>query len=63
MKNYIITTDNMADLPESYIQEKDLGIMSLSYTIDGETYNREHGLPVKEFYAKMRNGSCRPHPR
>ena len=42
MANYIITTDNMADLPESYIQEKGLGIMSLSYTIDGETYNREH---------------------
>ena len=57
MANYIITTDNMADLPESYIQKKGLGIMSLSYTIDGETYNREHELPVKEFYAKMRNGS------
>ncbi len=57
MEKYIITTDNTADLPESYIQEKGLGIMSLSYTIDGETYNREHELPVKEFYAKMRNGS------
>ena len=57
MEKYIITTDNMADFPESYIQEKGLGIMSLSYTIDGETYNREHDLPVKEFYAKMRNGS------
>ncbi len=57
MRNYIITTDTTADLPESYIQERGLGIMSLSYTIDGETYDRSHELPVKEFYAKMRNGS------
>lgn len=57
MAKYIITTDNMADLPESYIQENGLGLMSLSYTIDGETYNREHELPVKDFYAKMRSGS------
>lgn len=57
MGNYIITTDTTADLPESYIQETGLGIMSLSYTIDGETYDRSHELPVKEFYAKMRGGS------
>ena len=57
MKNYIITTDTTADLPESYIQETGLGIMSLSYTIDGETYERGHELPVKEFSAKMRAGS------
>lgn len=57
MKKYMITTDTTADLPESYIQEHELGIMSLTYTIDGETYERGHDLPVKEFYAKMRNGS------
>lgn len=57
MGNYIITTDTTSDLPESYIQEQKLGIMSLSYTIDGETYDRSHELPVKEFYAKMRAGS------
>lgn len=57
MENYIITTDTTSDLPESYIQEHGLGIMSLSYTIDGGTYDRSHELPVKEFYAKMRAGS------
>lgn len=57
MGNYIITTDTTADLPEPYIQERGLGIMSLSYTINGETYDRSHELPVKEFYAKMREGS------
>lgn len=57
MKPYIITTDTTADLPESYIQKHQLGIMSLSYTIDGKTYDRSHELPVAEFYEKMRNGS------
>ena len=57
MGKYIITTDTTADLPESYIQEKGLNIISLSYTIDGETYDRSHELPVKDFYTKMRNGS------
>mgnify|MGYP002772328106 CR=1 FL=1 len=57
MRKYIITTDTTADLPESYIQEMGLGLMSLSYTIDGETYERGHELPVKDFYAKMRAGS------
>lgn len=57
MDNYIITTDTTADLPENYIAEHKLGIMSLTYTIDGETYSREHPLDVSEFYAKMRAGS------
>ena len=57
MGKYLITTDTTADLPESYIQEAGLGMMSLSYTIDGVTYDRSHELPVKEFYAKMRAGS------
>lgn len=57
MNTYLITTDTTADLPESYIQEKTLGIMSLSYTLEGVTYERGHDLPVKDFYEKMRSGS------
>lgn len=57
MVKYIITTDTTADLPESYLQEKGLYIISLSYTIDGETYDRNCELPVRDFYEKMRNGS------
>jgi len=57
MRDYIITTDNMADLPDDYIAENGLGIMSLTYMIDGETYDKEHELPYKEFYDKMRQGS------
>lgn len=57
MGDYIITSDNMGDLPESYLQNNDVRTMSLTYLIDGESYDEEHPLPYKEFYAKMRNGS------
>ena len=57
MNPYVIMTDTTADLPESYIQEHQLAILSLSYTIEGNTYDRENPLDVREFYAKMRTGS------
>lgn len=57
MGDYIITSDNMGDLPESYLRDNEVRTMSLTYLIDGESYDEEHPLPYKEFYAKMRNGS------
>lgn len=57
MKNYIITTDTTCDLPAEYIKEHHIGMLSLTYTLEGNTYNWEHPLPVKDFYNCMRNGS------
>lgn len=57
MNTYVIMTDNMADLPESYIREHELEVLSLSYILDGETYDRNHPLEVGEFYNRMRGGS------
>ena len=57
MNPYVIMTDTTADLPESYIREHGLSILSLNYILDGQTYDREHPLDVKEFYEKMRAGS------
>ncbi|MDO5424382.1 MAG: DegV family protein [Eubacteriales bacterium] len=57
MNDYRITTDNMADLPDEYLAAHDIGLMSLSYQIDGKTYDKFHSLPSKEFYDKMRAGS------
>lgn len=57
MNPYVIMTDTTADLPESYIREHELSILSLNYILEGKTYDREHPLEVKEFYAKMRTGS------
>ena len=57
MKDFIITTDTTTDLPASYVNKHHLGMMSLPYTIENQTYTWEHSLPEKEFYAMMRNGS------
>ena len=56
---YLITTDNMADLPDEYLEEKKLPTMSLTYLMDGKTYTAENSLPYQEFYKKMREG-CMP---
>ena len=57
MNEYVITTDNNADLPESYYKEHGVGCAYLSYSMDGQHYSHENFLPVEEFYAKMRAGS------
>lgn len=57
MDTYVIMTDINADLPEEYIREHGLEVLSLSYMIDGETYDRNHPLEVGEFYNRMRSGS------
>ncbi|MGN0342759.1 MAG: DegV family protein [Roseburia sp.] len=57
MADFIITTDTTADLPADYVAEHKLGIMSLTYTLEGKTYDWEHPMDVKEFYQKMRDGS------
>ena len=57
MRKFIITTDTTADLPAEYIEKHNIPLMSLTYTIEGNTYNWDNPLPVREFYAMMRNGS------
>lgn len=57
MKNFIITTDSTCDLPDTYLAEHGIEVMSLTYTVEGVTYERSNPLPVKEFYDAMRNGA------
>lgn len=57
MRKFIISTDNNADLPDDYIESNNLPIISLSYMIDGETYDKDNELPYDIFYDKMRKGS------
>lgn len=59
MNHYLITTDNMADLPEEYLAEKQLPAMSLTYMLDGKSYDAENSLSYQTFYRKMREG-CMP---
>lgn len=54
---FAITTDNNGDLPLSYLKEHDVGLMTLTYTVEGQTYDALHPMPDHEFYEKMRGGS------
>ncbi|MCF0132908.1 MAG: DegV family protein [Blautia sp.] len=57
MANFIITTDDNSDLPESFFQEHGVGCAYFSYYIDGAHYTVGNFLPVKEFYDRVRNGA------
>ena len=57
MQDFIITTDNMADLPPEYIKEHDLREMYLTYLLEGVNYDETNGLEPHAFYEKMRAGS------
>lgn len=63
MNNFIITTDTTSDLPAAYVEQHQIGMLSLTYTINDTTYSWEHPLPVKEFYDCMRQGSLPTPPR
>ena len=57
MNDYIITTDNNADLPEDFYKNHEVGCTYLSCTLEGKEYTEGNFLPVEEFYNKMRAGS------
>lgn len=55
---YVLTTDNTADLPKEFLEEKGIKTIPLRYTVEGVTYPTENGedLAPESFYAKMRGG-------
>lgn len=57
MREYLISTDNTADLPASYLEENHIVTQSIYYILDGQVYDRSNELSPAEFYAKMRAGS------
>ena len=57
MTDYVIVTDNTADLPYSYYKEHGMEYTYLTYTMDGQSYGKNQELEFSDFYARMRNGS------
>lgn len=57
MRDFVITTDNNSDLPLDYYEKNGIGVISLTYTLDGKTYDMHTALPSHEFYDTMRSGS------
>lgn len=57
MNVFVIVSDSTVDLPKEYLQAKQVPIISLSYIMDGVTYEEMDGLSHKEFFEKLRTGS------
>ena len=57
MNEFVIVSDSTVDLPKEYLQAKQVPIISLSYIMDGVTYEEMDGLSHKELFEKLRTGS------
>ena len=56
MNEFVIVSDSTVDLPKKYLQEKQIPIISLSYVMEGVTYEEMNGLSHKEFFEKLKEG-------
>ncbi len=54
MREFVITTDGNSDLPLSYIQENQIGVIPHYYIVEDEIYGDEKEMTIKEFYDAMR---------
>ena len=57
MKEYVIATDDTCDMPESFYEEHQIPYVSLSCTVNGETFDKEHKVDSHQFYEWMRAGA------
>ena len=56
MRDYVITVNSTVDLPKEWLEERNVPVVPLRYTIDGQTYEDMRGLTAKEFFDKLREG-------
>lgn len=56
MGDYVITVNSTVDLPKEWLEERNVPVIPLKYTIDGKTYQDMDGLSHKEFFQKLREG-------
>ena len=56
MRDYVITVNSTVDLPKEWLEERQVPVVPLRYTIDGQTYTDMEGLSAKEFFEKLREG-------
>ena len=67
MKDFLISTDTTADLPDSYVKENNIDIHTLFYAFGEVIYGTDNIMPEKEFFDRMRNGdmpttmACNPY--
>lgn len=58
-QKYIFMTDSDSDLPWQYAQEKNIPVIRMPYSVNGQEYFDDNGKAgtEKDFFAKMRQGA------
>ena len=56
MSNFVVTVNSTVDLPKAWLEERNVPVVHLKYTIEDETYVDMKGLSSKEFFGKLREG-------
>ena len=56
MRDYVITVNSTVDRPKEWLEERNVPVVPLRYTMDGQTYEDMNGLTAKEFFDKLREG-------
>lgn len=56
MRDYIITVNSTVDTGKEWLDERNVPVIPLKYTIDGQEYTDMYGLSDKEFFQKLREG-------
>lgn len=56
MRDYIITVNSTVDTGKEWLEERNVPVIPLKYTIDGQEYTDMYGLSDKEFFRKLREG-------
>ncbi|MEG1509801.1 MAG: DegV family protein [Clostridia bacterium] len=57
MNKFVITTDTTADVYDNYLQENNIEVIPMPYTLDGIEYGIEKIITIQEFYQKMKAGA------
>ena len=63
MSDYIISVNSTVDLPKEWLTERNVPVIPLKYTIDGETYEDMNGLSSKESSRNSGRGRWQLLPR
>lgn len=58
-RKFVIVTDSACDMPKEYLQQNEIEVVNLGFTMGNVNYEGEFGekIGLKDFYAKLRDGA------
>lgn len=58
-RKFVIVTDSSCDMPQEYLQQNEIEVVNLGFTMGNVNYEGEFGekISIQDFYAKLREGA------